>query len=120
MTKDPLIFVGHILDRIERIFDYCADGEEAFHGDPKTQDAVIRSLEVIGEAAKRIPEPFREAHPTVPWRGFARMRDVLIHQYEGVDLLQVWRVVEDVLPEMKKTLSGILQQATGSGDIGAQ
>ncbi|MFI5385395.1 MAG: DUF86 domain-containing protein [Fimbriimonadales bacterium] len=100
MTKDPRVYLNHIAECIERIREYTPDGEAGFMRDSKTQDAVIRNLEVIGEAAKRISEQYRSAHPSVPWRGFAGMRDVLIHQYEGVDLAQVWRVVETVLPDL--------------------
>ena len=68
----------------------------------------MRNFEVIGEAAKRIPDAVREANPDIPWRGMAAMRDVLIHQYEGVSLIQVWQVVEDELPSLKAALGSIL------------
>jgi uncharacterized protein with HEPN domain len=98
--KDPRIYLAHIGECIERIRAYTSGGESEFQADPMIQDAVIRNLEVIGEAAKRIPDRFREANPTIPWRGLAGLRDVLIHQYEGVDLAQVWRIVASVLPDL--------------------
>ncbi len=72
------------------------------------QDAVLRNLEVIGEAAKRMDDRFRAAHPEVPWRALAGLRDVLIHQYEGVDLEKVWAIVEEDLPALKSALAGFL------------
>jgi len=73
---------------------------ESFAADKKTVNAVIRSLEVLGEATKHIPAPFRRKHPEVPWTQMAGMRDVLIHDYMGVDLRTVWNVVRKRLPEL--------------------
>lgn len=81
---------------------------DAFVSDKKTFNAVIRSLEIVGEATKRIPIPYREKHPEVPWSKMAGMRDVLIHDYMAVDAKTVWKVVEDRLPELK----GLLQALT--------
>jgi uncharacterized protein with HEPN domain len=72
------------------------------------QDAVVRNLEVIGEAAKRIPDDYRKAHPSVPWRSLAALRDVLIHQYEGVSLPEVWQVVENHLPALRGAIAALL------------
>jgi len=83
MKKDPRVYLAQILERIERIHHFTEGGEEAFIRDPLIQDAVIRNLEVIGEAAKRVPDEFRRAHPSIPWKGLTGLRDVLIHQYEG-------------------------------------
>lgn len=74
---------------------------EEFAADRKTINAVIRSLEVLGEATKHIPAAFRRKHPAVPWVKMAGMRDVLIHDYMGVDLKAVWRVVQERLTELK-------------------
>ena len=73
---------------------------ESFAADKKTVNAVIRSLEVLGEATKHIPAPFRRKHPEIPWTKMTGMRDVLIHDYMGVDLRTVWNVVQERLPEL--------------------
>ena len=73
---------------------------ESFTADKKTVNAVIRSLEVLGEATKHIPASFRRKHPEIPWTKMAGMRDVLIHDYMGVDLRTVWNVVRKRLPEL--------------------
>ncbi len=76
----------------------------SFVKDRKTVNAVIRSLEVMGEAAKRIPEEIRTNHPEIPWKRMAGMRDKLIHEYAGVDLEMVWDVVQEELPPLKPLL----------------
>jgi uncharacterized protein with HEPN domain len=74
---------------------------ELFAGDKKTINAVIRSLEVLGEATKHVPTSFRKKYPDIPWSKMAGMRDVLIHDYMGVDLMTVWKVSQERLPELK-------------------
>jgi len=100
--------MAHILERIGRISSYTAGGKDAFFDDPLVQDAVVRNLEVIGEAAKRIPDDYRQAHPSIPWRGLAALRDILIHQYEGVSLPEVWGVVEAKLPQIRDAIARVL------------
>jgi uncharacterized protein with HEPN domain len=80
---------------------------EIFATDKKTVNAVIRCLEIIGEATKHIPTSFRKKHPDLPWSNMAGMRDVLIHDYMGVDLKTVWKVAQERLPELKPLLEGL-------------
>lgn len=108
MTKDPRVYLAHIVERIDRIIQFTIPGEEAFLGDCKTQDAVLRNLEVIGEAAKRIHDDFRKANPVIPWRSLAALRDVIIHQYEGVSMPDVWQVVETHLPQLRASIAALL------------
>jgi len=108
MKKDPRVYVAQILERINRILEYTAEGEKAFFADVRTQDAVIRNFEVIGEAIKRIPDEYRTAHPKIPWRQLAGLRDVLIHQYEGVSLHEIWLMVEKDLNPLRQAIAGIL------------
>ncbi|HTG60355.1 MAG TPA: HepT-like ribonuclease domain-containing protein [Terriglobia bacterium] len=77
--KDDSIYLLHIRDALNRIFDYTAGGEENFLQDTKTQDAVVRNLEIIGEAVKHVSENFRAQNVDVPWKRIAGMRDKMIH-----------------------------------------
>jgi uncharacterized protein with HEPN domain len=83
--------------------------KKAFSKDRKTQYAIIRCLEVIGEAAKRIPDDFRNAHPQVPWKQLAGMRDILIHSYDKVNVDIVWETVQKDLPDILNKLSPIIK-----------
>jgi uncharacterized protein with HEPN domain len=107
-VKDPRVFLAHILECIGRIESYVAKGKEAFFAATLIQDAIIRNFEVIGEAAKRIPDSYRQENPTIPWRNLAAFRDVLIHQYEGVSLPRVWEVIERDLPSLKAAIASLL------------
>lgn len=108
MSKDARVYLAQILERIGRILEYTSTGADTFFANPMVQDAVIRNLEVIGEAAKRIPSDYRDANPAVPWRSLAALRDVLIHQYEGVSLPRVWAVVENHLPGLSLSIAAML------------
>jgi uncharacterized protein with HEPN domain len=94
-------YLQDIIDAIFEVEEFTRGmDDEAFKKDRKTVNAVIRSLEVIGEAAKRIPESIRKKYPAVPWKRMAGMRDKLIHEYSGVDLDTVWGVVKLELPPL--------------------
>lgn len=108
MTKDPRVYLAHILECIEKVERFTGGGKEDFLRNDMVQDAVVRNFEVIGEAAKRLDDAYRLAHPEVPWRALAGLRDVLIHQYEGVDLERVWAIVERDLPRLREAIAALL------------
>jgi len=109
VKKDPQVFIAHILDSIRFIEEYSAEVTEAkFHKNRSLQDAIIRRLEIIGEAVKNLPTAFKTKYPEIPWKQIAGMRDILIHEYFDVDLLLTWKVVKHELPSIKKRLSEIL------------
>ena len=108
MKKDPRVYLAQILERIDRIREYTAEGKEAFLRDRRTQDAVIRNFEVIGEAAKRISNEYRQNNPPVPWRELSGFRDIQIHQYEGISLNEVWQIIERDLDGLRKAIKNIL------------
>ena len=108
MKKDPLVFLSHILDSIELIESYSR-GKTEFDlmNSIGLQDKIIRRIEIIGEAVKNLPEDLKGDHPEVPWRDLAGMRDIVAHQYFGVDLETVWLVAKDELPELKAKIQKI-------------
>jgi uncharacterized protein with HEPN domain len=108
--KDDRVFLAHILDAIQRIESFTAPGHEQFASQTIIQDAVIRNLEVIGEVVKSLSEEMRSHHPDVPWKQIAGMRDVLIHNYFGVKLEAIWRVVVDHLPQLKAKVVQLLEK----------
>jgi len=100
--KDDSIYIDHILNSINRILDYISGKDrQAFEADLVTQDAVVRQLEVIGEATKRVSKELRSKHPDIPWADMAGMRDVLIHDYIDVDLGVVWKTASENIPDLK-------------------
>lgn len=102
-------FLCHISDEIDYLEESSAHlSKEDFDRDKTLQKAFIRSLEIIGEATKRIPNDFRNQHPDVDWRGMAGMRDVLIHGYFDVDYEIVWDVVNSEIPDLKTRIREII------------
>ncbi len=95
--KDERVYLTHIRDAILDIEQYAAAGRDVFLSDRMRQDAIIRKLQVIGEAIKKIPDATRQRRPEVPWKQIAGMRDRLTDDYFGVDLMLVWAVVENHL-----------------------
>ena len=111
MNKDPSIFAKHILESIEKIESYAKNlTKEKLTKDTKIQDAIIRRIEVIGEAAKNLPNSFKGSHPEVEWGEIIRTRDKITHHYFGVDLNIVWDIIKRNLPDLKKKIKKILEE----------
>ncbi|NJN20847.1 MAG: DUF86 domain-containing protein [Leptolyngbya sp. RL_3_1] len=107
MRKSCRVYLIHIRDCINRIQTYTASGKVAFWEDTKTQDAVIRNLEVLCESTRQLPEAWKAAHPEIDWRRISDFRNVLAHQYLDVDLKVVWDVAENYLPELKAAVEAM-------------
>lgn len=108
--KTDKLYLQHILDAIVKIEEYTSGGREGFFDESYWQDAVIRQLEIIGEATKRISDLVRQQYPDIPWRQMAGLRDVLIHNYMGVDLNAVWEITQHDLPDLKIAIQSILEK----------
>jgi uncharacterized protein with HEPN domain len=111
-VSEDAAYLQHILDAIAKIERYTTVGHERFLVESHWSDAVIRQLEIIGEATKRLSADLRDRHPEVAWRRMAGMRDVLIHNYMGVDLQVVWDITQQALPTLKSTIEEILGKET--------
>lgn len=108
MKRSIKIYLNDIIEYMERAEDYIREMTfESFSVDRKTSDAVIRCLEVIGEATKQIPEDVRSKYPAIPWRAMAGMRDKIIHSYFTVDFEAVWLVIKEDIPMLKPLLEHV-------------
>jgi len=109
MSRDQAAYVADMLEACERICSYVVDlNERTLRDDTKTVDAILRNLAVLGEAAKRVSDPTRDLAPAVPWRPIAGLRDVVIHDYFGVDLDIVCDVTFAKVPPLREELKRLL------------
>lgn len=109
MKREHKAYLEDILECIERIEEYVDRMNEIdFYENYQVQDAVLRRLEIIGEAVKRIPQNVKDKYPNIPWRKVAGLRDVLIHGYSGVNLKRVWKILIENLPELKSQIIDII------------
>lgn len=106
--KDDRLYLHHMLERCHRITRFIGPGKQGFMESEALQDAVIRNVEVIGEAAKRVSAETRARLAVLDWKAICGMRDVLIHDYIGVDLDEVWNVASSRIPELQSALEQFL------------
>ena len=108
--RDPALFLYDILECIEKIERYISGMTyEDFEKDERTVDAVLRNLEVIGEAARNTPLEIRSRYYDIPWRKIVGLRNVIIHDYFGVDLENIWEIITKDLPDLKEKVKSILE-----------
>ena len=109
--KDPKIFLEHILESIGEIEKYTKNiSKKRFFDSVMIQDAAVRRLEIIGEAVKNLPTSFKNRYPKIPWKKIAGTRDILIHEYFGVNVDLVWKIVNKNIPQLKKQISKLLEE----------
>ena len=111
MKKNVGVFLKHILDSISSIENYMKEkSEQDFIEALETQDAVMRRLAVIGEAAKNIPMSLREKHGNIDWKAIIGLKNVLVHEYFGVDISVIWHIIKDDLPKLKLEIEKMLRE----------
>jgi uncharacterized protein with HEPN domain len=116
MSYSPHEYVRHILAETTYILKHCANLTYArFVDDETMRRAVVRSLEIIGEASKQLTEEFRAEHPSIEWRAMAGLRDRLIHGYFGIDYELVWDVIEHHIPHVHRELLSIFPEHAQDG-----
>jgi len=108
--KDDRLFLIHILECIARIGEYTKDGKSAFMSDRLIQDAVLRNLHTLTESTQRLSEALKARHPEIDWQELAGFRNVLVHDYLGVDTGRVWEIMERQLPDLRRDTEAILQE----------
>lgn len=105
--KDDRLYVVHVRECIERIERYTADGRAAFFADTKTQDAVLRNLQILAESLGNVSDHLKTSYPNVDWRAITAFRNVVVHDYLGVDLDEIWHIVEHDVPDLKRKIEGM-------------
>jgi uncharacterized protein with HEPN domain len=108
--KDDSVYLHHILDSIASIESYTIDGKETFFRTPMIRDAAVRNFEIIGEAVRNISLTLKDQNLQIDWKEITRMRNKLIHEYFGVNMVLVWDAVENDLPRLKSQLVDILNR----------
>lgn len=102
--KDDRVHLDHILECVDWIGRFTADGRDAFFQDRKTQSAVLRELQTLAESTQRLSPAFKSEHPEIHWQSIAGFRNVLVHDYLGIKPKRVWEIIERDLPQLQASL----------------
>ncbi len=105
--KDDAVYLQHLKECIARIEEYTRGGHSAFLASTLIQDGVIRNLQTLGQSVAKLSEDFKSGHPEVDWKSIIGLRNVLVHDYLGINMTRVWEIVERDLPDLKQRLAAI-------------
>jgi uncharacterized protein with HEPN domain len=108
LKRDPRVYIEHIDDCIRHIGDWAAEGRDVFMTDVRTRKAVIRMLQELSESVRRLEPIFHEKYADFPWRDVIGFRNVLVHDYLGLNLDRIWEIVTESLPELKPSVDRML------------
>lgn len=108
-TDRDNLYLLHIRECLERVTDYTAGGWEKFQNDLMAQDAVLRNLQIMGESTQRLSASLKASWPDIDWQDIAAFRNRLVHDYQSINLKQVWQIIADDLPAFKQEIEAILQ-----------
>jgi uncharacterized protein with HEPN domain len=113
--KDDRLYLTHIQDCIDRIESYTSEGRVSFLADRKTQDAVLRNLQVLAESSQRLSTELTAQHPEIDWRGLAGFRNLLVHDYFGISMIRIWELLEQFVPQLKQDIALLITLGGGGG-----
>lgn len=114
MSRDYKVYLEDILEAVNKIIQYTTGMSlEEFSRDAKTIEAVVRNLEIIGEAAKHVPKHIRVKNPDIEWKQIAGLRDILIHEYFSIDLDIIWDIIRNKLPVLESKINQIIKDRRG-------
>ncbi len=109
--KDYRLYLIHIGECIERIESYVSDGKGVFLNTPLIQDGVLHNLQTLAESTKNLPDHIKASHPEIDWRRVVGFRNVLVHDYLGVDIERVWLIIEKDLPGLKRAIEEMIKES---------
>lgn len=112
--KDDRLYLIHIKECIERVIMYTEEGKNFFFADIKTQDAVMRNLQILAESTQRLSDILKEKHPEVDWRNISGFRNVAVHEYMKMDVIRIWDIVEQDIPLLKEQIERIMSEINRS------
>ena len=107
--KDDRLYLLHIRECLDRITRYASMGRETFFADTMLQDAILRNLQILAESTMRLSETLKRSRPEIDWRSITGFRNVVVHGYLGIDLDQIWDIVERDLPPLRQTIEALLR-----------
>lgn len=111
--KDDSVYLNHIMDSIRRIEENVKEGRERFMASHTLQDAVIRNLQTMAESTQRLSDDLKETHPEIEWYRIAAFRNVLVHDYLGIDIERIWEITQQDVPELKRAILAMINLSGG-------